>query len=101
MTLREEILSRSGILNEASESEFDTFAVSKKFSDALRHHEYANGFEEKVIDAILDNNKDITVPYFTRARQCITFLGQIAEAIKKEQELISEKISEAEKEISK
>ena len=101
MTLREEILSRSGILNEASESEFDTFAVLKKFSEALNRHEYANGFEEKVIDAIMDNNKDVTVPYFTKARQCIAFLEQITEAIKKEQEAISEKIKEAEKEINK
>ena len=98
MTLREEVLS---LLNEETGSEFDTFAVLKKFSNILRRHEYANGFEEKVIDAIMDNNKDITVPYFTKARQCIAFLEQITEAIKKEQEAISEKIKEAEKEINK
>ena len=94
MTLREEILTASGVLNESAE---DALSDLKNFRKALKAHSFAYGFEEKAVDALENNNKDIIPLFISDAKICRRDLGFIAELISKEQELISEKINEVEK----
>ena len=96
MTLREEILSRSGILNESDE---DILNNLKAFRKDLERHEFAEKLESDAVDAIIENKKELLPVYISRAGQWIKYLGGISELIKKEQNLLSEKIEEVKKEI--
>lgn len=96
MTLREEILSHSGILNESDE---DILSNLKKFRKDLEHHEFSEKFENDAVDAIMNNKKEFLPVFVSKASQWIDYLGGIVELIKKEQNLLSEKIEEVKKEI--
>ena len=98
MTLREEVLSRSGILNESDE---DALSSLKSFRKDLMRHEFAEKFETDAVNAIMDNKKELLPFLISKAKQCNFYLDGIIELIKKEQNLLSEKIEEVEKEINK
>ena len=96
MTLREEILSRSGILNESDE---DVLSSLKSFRKDLMRHGLAEKFETDAVNAIMDNKKELLPFLVSKAKQWSFYLDGIIELIKKEQNLLSEKIEEVEKEI--
>ena len=96
MTLREEILSRSGILNESDE---EILSNLKNFRKDLERHEFAEKFESDAVDAIMDNKRELLSVFISRAKQWSYYLDGIIDLIKKEQNLLSEKIEEVKKEI--
>ena len=96
MTLREEILSHSGILNESDE---DILSNLKNFRKDLERHEFAGKLESDAVDAIMDNKRELLSVFISRAKQWSYYLDGIIDLIKKEQNLLSEKIEEVKKEI--
>ena len=98
MTLREEVLLHSGILNESDE---DILSNLKNFRKDLERHEFAEKFEADAVDAIMDNKKELLPVFISKAKQWSYYLDGIVELIKKEQNLLSEKIEEVKKEIDK
>lgn len=98
MTLREEVLSHSGILNESDE---DILSSLKNFRKDLERHELAEKFEADAVNAIIDGKKELLPFLISKAKQWDYYLGGIIELIKKEQNLLSEKIEEAKKETNK
>lgn len=96
MTLREEILSRSGILNESDE---EVLSNLKNFRKDLERHEFAEKFESDAVDAIMDDKRELLSVFISRAKQWSYYLDGIIDLIKKEQNLLSEKIEEVKKEI--
>lgn len=93
MTLREMFIS-SEILKESAE---DALSSLKRFRKDLERHAFAYGFENKVVDALENGHNEDIGAYVQEAKQYIKFLGGIAELIKDEQKLISEKINEVQK----
>lgn len=93
MTLREMFMSSEAL----KESVEDALPSLKRFRKDLEQHKFAYGFEEKVVDALENGHNEDISAYIQEAKQYIKFLGGMAELIKDEQKLISEKINEVQK----
>ncbi len=93
MTLREEILRSSGLLNEGVVNDH-AFSALKNFRNTLNNHELAYEFESKAVYA-MENGEEDNIPVFIQeAKLYMKYLDGLVEMIDEEKKLINTKIDE-------
>ena len=98
MTLREEIMLHSGVLEEDSWVSENAMSALKTFTRSLERHEFLNNFENKAVEALENGQKDDINAFVMEAKQYMKFLANIASLVGQEQKAISESIDNVNKE---